>query len=133
MVTDFVDSNVLIYCLKFGDPRRNRALDAVKRAPSTSVQALNELVSISRRKLRLSPEEANDAAATLQAILGIIHPLLLIDHQRAHEISKQYRLQWWDSLLLAVALRTGARRFLSEDLQQGQVIDGQLTITNPFS
>ena len=42
------------------------------------------------------------------------------------------RKRWWDCLLLASALELGCTHFLSEDLQDGQVIEG-LTIVNPFA
>ena len=39
---------------------------------------------------------------------------------------------FWDALIVAVAMRSGARRVLSEDLNPGQVIAG-VTIENPFA
>lgn len=48
----------------------------------------------------------------------------------------QVRYSWWDCLLLASALELGCTHFLSEDLQDGQIIaDGtrSLTIVNPFA
>lgn len=128
----FVDSNVLIYCLKLDDPRRAVALQTLRESPSTSVQALNEFASVARRKLGMRPEDVRDASATLQAWLGEIHPLLVEDHDRAHEIVAAYRLQWWDALIVATALRAGAGRLITEDLQHGQVIEGRLTVLNPF-
>ena len=131
-MSDFIDSNVLIYSLKLDDPRRTIALQTLERRPTTSVQALNEFASVARRKLRMAPEEVRDASAALQEWLAEIHPLLVVDHNRAHEIVARYRLQWWDALIVATALRTGADRLITEDLQHGQLIDGRLTIENPF-
>lgn len=128
----FVDSNVLIYCLKAGDPLRAVALDRLQESPSTSVQALNEFASVCRRKLGMQPDEIRDASVTLQTWLEEIHPLLVEDHDRAHEIVASYRLQWWDALIVATALRAGADRLITEDLQHGQLIEGRLTVVNPF-
>lgn len=128
----FVDSNVLIYCLKVDDPRRTVALETLQGSPHTSVQALNEFASVARRKLRMRPDDVRDASVALRAWLGEIHSLLVEDHDRAHEIVASYRLQWWDALIVATALRAGADRLITEDLQHGQVIEGRLTIENPF-
>jgi predicted nucleic acid-binding protein len=38
---------------------------------------------------------------------------------------------FWDALIIEAALAGGAERLLTEDLQDGQVIDG-LRIENPF-
>jgi predicted nucleic acid-binding protein len=131
-MSDFIDSNVLIYSLKLDDPRRTIALQTLERRPTTSVQALNEFASVARRKLRMAPEEVRDASAAVQEWLGEIHPILIVDHNRAHQIAVRYRLQWWDALIVATALRTGADTLITEDLQHGQVIEDRLTVVNPF-
>jgi predicted nucleic acid-binding protein len=47
-------------------------------------------------------------------------------------MAEDARIGFWDALILAVAVRSGARRVLSEDLNAGQKIAG-LTIHNPFA
>ena len=39
---------------------------------------------------------------------------------------------YWDSLIIAAALEAGCTTLYSEDLQHKQVIEGVLTILNPF-
>lgn len=39
---------------------------------------------------------------------------------------------FWDALILEAAISTGADRLFTEDLQDGQIIEG-LRIENPFS
>lgn len=51
---------------------------------------------------------------------------------RARRIRSHTGYSWWDCLLLAAALQLGCRYFLSEDLQDGQTIQG-LTIVDPFA
>ena len=51
---------------------------------------------------------------------------------KAIEIKERYQLQFYDSLILATALENGCNIVYSEDMQNGQVIDNQLTIVNPF-
>ncbi|MGH9739896.1 MAG: hypothetical protein ACRD4X_15110 [Candidatus Acidiferrales bacterium] len=54
------------------------------------------------------------------------------------EVSKAFRIEdesqigFWDALIVASAVRAGAERILSEDLNAGQRIAGIL-IENPFA
>lgn len=47
------------------------------------------------------------------------------------EIHLQYQYSFWDSLIIEAATRCGAKLLLSEDLSDGQIING-VTIKNPF-
>lgn len=51
--------------------------------------------------------------------------------ERAWAIQDRYGFAWWDSLIVASALVGRCGYLLSEDLQDGQRIDG-LEILNPF-
>jgi predicted nucleic acid-binding protein len=51
---------------------------------------------------------------------------------RAWTLSQRYGFSHFDSLVIATALDAGCERLYTEDLQHGQVIDGHLTILNPF-
>ncbi len=45
---------------------------------------------------------------------------------------EHYRFSFYDSMLVAAALISGAKLLYSENLQHGQVIDNQLRVINPF-
>ena len=49
----------------------------------------------------------------------------------AIDISERYGYSYWDSMIIEAAIRGGSTVLISEDLQDGQVIDG-VTIRNPF-
>lgn len=49
----------------------------------------------------------------------------------AFRIEDEARISFWDALIVAAALKAGAGRILSEDLNAGQVISG-VRIENPF-
>lgn len=51
--------------------------------------------------------------------------------ESAWRIVDRLGFSWWDSLIVAQALASGASTLLTEDLQDGQEIDG-LRIVNPF-
>jgi len=50
----------------------------------------------------------------------------------AVHVHESAQLHWYDSLIVAAALESGARLLYSEDLQDGRRFAG-LTIRNPFS
>jgi predicted nucleic acid-binding protein len=52
--------------------------------------------------------------------------------RRAHDVEQQYRLSWWDSLVIAAAQLQGCVVLLTEDLQDGGVYGG-VTVRSPFT
>lgn len=58
----------------------------------------------------------NDGPAVLEAIT----------------ICKKYKYSFWDSLVINAAVKGGAKIILTEDLSEGQVIEG-IRIQNPFN
>lgn len=131
-MSDFIDSNVLVYILLEQDPRFETALAILDQGPITSVQALNEMVSVARSKYRVDWPRLNAAVDLVGQLAAEIHPLLPEDNRRARRLAERYKLQWWDALIVATALRAGADRLITEDLQHGQVIEERLTVVNPF-
>ena len=49
----------------------------------------------------------------------------------ASEIQERNQLSFWDAMILATAVRSGAAVLLSEDLNHGQVVEG-VRVENPF-
>ena len=55
-----------------------------------------------------------------------------LEQYRGIEIKEKYKLQFYDSMILATALENGCNILFSEDMQHNQVIEDRLTIINPF-
>jgi predicted nucleic acid-binding protein len=53
-------------------------------------------------------------------------------HLKASRLRTQHQFSYWDSLIVAAALEAGCSVLYSEDMQDGQVIDGRLSIRNPL-
>jgi len=51
---------------------------------------------------------------------------------QSFEIKNRYSFSYWDSLILSSALENGCEVIYSEDMHDGQLIDGVLRIVNPF-
>ncbi len=60
---------------------------------------------------------------------GNLWPLTVL---KAIDLSKRLQFSYWDSLMLASALESGCNVFYTEDLQDGQYIDNQIVVINPF-
>jgi predicted nucleic acid-binding protein len=97
-----------------------------------SVRVLNEFVAVARRKLEKSWEEVRRALDILRVFCPEPVPFTVETHERAIQIAEGYGYSIFDSLIIAAALHVGASTLYSEDMRDGQAIDG-LTIRNPFS
>lgn len=135
---DFLDSNVLIYLFDREDPRRRRIAERlVEQAIETgaaiiSHQVVQETLNVVTRKIKpaLTAGEAQAALHDIFTPLWRVMPSPAV-YARALELQERYQYSFYDSLILAAALEAGCRRLLTEDLQNGQQIEG-LTIENPF-
>jgi len=128
----FLDTNILIYA--FSSDAKARRAQALLQDPFTvGVQGLNEFGSVARRKLQLDWPAVATAVNQIAVLSSNIVETTFSDIQRSISLAERYRLQLFDALMLAVALRAGCTTFLSEDMHDGLVIDDRLTISDPFA
>jgi predicted nucleic acid-binding protein len=128
----FFDSNVLIYAMVSGDSRRERAQQLVEQGGAISVQVLNEFVAVARRKMHMPWNEVTEALDAIRILCSPPVPITISTHESALQIAQQHGYEIYDALIVAAALEARCATLYSEDLQDGQVIDGKLTIRNPF-
>lgn len=127
----FVDSNVLIYA--YSDDPRSAVAQAVCAKPHViAVQSLNEFAAVAHRKLGYGWERVGPCLDAIVDLADLIMPLTIETHSLGIALAKRYKLQIHDSLIVAAALETGCDLLLSEDMQDGLVIEEALTIRNPF-
>lgn len=129
----FFDTNVLVYIVGQTDERTPAAEALVAGGGVVSVQVLNELASVARRKLRMTWEDIQEALAAIRVLCPAPVPLTIETHEAGLRIAAEYQLHIYDALVAAAALEARCKTLYSEDLQDGQVIDGRLTIRNPFT
>ena len=132
MSPPFLDTNVLIYAALQPDPRSDAARALLRDGGVVSVQVLNEFANVARRKLRRSWPEVRQALAAVRALCPAPRPLTAATHEAALALAERTGYAVYDALILASALEAGCDIVCSEDLQDGQVVDGRLTIRNPF-
>jgi predicted nucleic acid-binding protein len=130
----FIDTNVLIYGYSEDEPdKRQRAIDCVRSGEAwISTQVLNETINVLKRKFSLSYSQIRDAVQELSEGFPIV--LVSVNTiEMALNLAERYQYSYFDSLILASALEAGCQILYSEDLQDGQRIENQLMIVNPFS
>lgn len=126
------DSNVLIYIIADDPVKAERGRFLIAEGGTISVQVLNEIVNVSRRKLRLEWPPIVAYLKRLKQLLNVV-PVDTAIHDRAIALSWRYDLAFYDAAIVAAALLHGCDTLWSEDMHDGLVIDGRLTIRNPFA
>jgi predicted nucleic acid-binding protein len=126
----FIDSNVILYLLSSDSAKANKAEALLEAGGVISVQVLNEVVSVCQRKLKM---DWNEIEAVLQAVKASVEivPLTEATHDTAVQICKRYQLSFYDAHICSAALFAGAKLLLTEDMQDGMVVDS-LVVNNPF-
>lgn len=131
MTRSFVDSNVVVYA--YSEDERALAAEAVLRlAPVISVQVLAEFTSVARRKLGFDWARINRSIADLLIVCTTVLPISMPTHSSARGIAERFKLRIYDATIIASALESGCDTLFSEDMRDGMVIEGALTIRDPF-
>jgi predicted nucleic acid-binding protein len=133
----FIDTNILVYAHDVDAGEKHRIAQAVllelweKHTGVLSVQVLQEFyVTMTRKVLRPLP---------LNRVRNIIRDYLawyieindLISILTASQIEEDYKISFWDALIISAASKAKAGKILTEDLKSGQMIEGIL-IENPL-
>ena len=131
-----LDTNILVYAVDRTDGHKNAvARSIIVHASQTDIvltqQVLGEYLNVVRKSDRdLQPALRETAERFERLFIMVPTPKSLLLH--AFDRSVRYQLQYWDALIVSVCLENQVTHLLTEDLQDGQIIDG-LTVLNPFA
>lgn len=128
----FVDTNVIVYAFGGDDPRREVAQALLAWGVVTGVQVLNEFVAVARGKLKMPWADVLEAVAAMRVLCPSPVPLMIETHEAALRIAQRHGYGIFDSLIIAAAVQAGSSALYSEDMRDGQVIEG-VRIRNPFA
>jgi predicted nucleic acid-binding protein len=131
-VKPFFDTNIPIYAFSEDDPRTEVARVLLATGGIISVQVLNELTNVLRRKLKFGWKEVKEALDALRVLCPSVTSITPETHEKALQIAERYGYRIYDSLIIAAALSAKSTTLYSEDMNDGQVIENVLTIRNPF-
>ena len=133
----FLDTNIIIYAY---DATAGMKHEIAKKTVIDlwnsglgiiSTQVLQEFFVASTKKLP-KPLDKKLAKEIIQDLLK--WEVMINDGESilaAIEIHLRYNYSFWDSMIIESAIKSGALLLLSEDLSDGQIING-VTIKNPF-
>jgi predicted nucleic acid-binding protein len=131
MPGSFFDTNVLVYLASADAEKADRAESVIARGGDISVQVLNEIGNVARRKMQMSWPETRAFLDTLRSLLTV-HPLTVQTHETGLDLAQRYGLSIFDAMIAASALQAGCETLWSEDMQHGMTLDAGLRIVNPF-
>ena len=126
----FIDTNVLLYLLS-EDARKADLAERLLSGSQISVQVLNEIANVARRKLNMSWAEINEFLNLIRSLCSV-QPLSIETHEHGCAIAERYGLSLYDAMIVAAAILADCQILYSEDMQHGLHIYEQLQIQNPF-
>ena len=128
----FIDTNVLAYAYDADSGEKGeRAREILGEVDGAvvSTQVLLELFAVLTRKLELTRDAAEEAVESLMGLEVVPTDARLV--REGLRISRDHDLSHWDAMIVAAAATSGCEILLTEDLNDGQVIEG-VRIANPF-
>lgn len=134
----FVDTNIIVYAYDRDAGKKYQIASKLVKdlwhsgLGVLSTQVLQEFFVTVTNKIS-SPLDIVKAAGIVKnlskwnVIVNDVNILLA-----AIEIHEEHKFSFWDSMIIAAAIKGGAKALLSEDLSDNQEIEG-LIIKNPFN
>jgi predicted nucleic acid-binding protein len=130
----FIDTNILVYIQRTDDPQKKRisemATDFFDCVVST--QVLNELCNIFTKKYPVSIDKVK---ILLNSILENCDLVTVTDGfiAPALDLHQSLSISYFDALMVVAALKANCKYLITEDMQDGLIVDGKLTIVNIFN
>lgn len=129
----FVDTNLLVYSISTDVVKSGKIEHLFLKSFDfvVSTQVINEFVHTCHRK-HLLP--ADDIRRIVEDFL-LFFELMTIEETTilmAFDLKARHGFSWYDALIVAAALENGCDTLYTEDLHHGLVVEGRLTIQNPF-
>lgn len=129
----FLDTNLLIYYYSEDEGEKGLMVRnlILSKEVVISTQIINEFSYIMLRKFKKKPDLIRAIIEEWRNIFEIedLTPGLSIEALSLH---KKYKFSFWDSLVIAAAIKSNCTTLFTEDLQHEQVINNQLKVCNPF-
>jgi len=128
----FIDTNIAIYAYSVGDVEKyQKSKDAINNNECfVSTQVLNEYCNVGIKKLHIPVSVIQDDINNILLNCSLV-VVELDTIQHALALQGRFSFSYYDCLIVASALEAGCDYLFTEDLQDGQAIDG-LTIRNIF-
>lgn len=129
----FIDSNIWLYAfINNSEERKSKIAKNIIAANNIiiSTQVINEVSVNLIKKAKFSESNIQELVRDFYFNYQVIDIdiTILID---ASKLRQNYCFSYWDSLIVASALKAPAKILYSEDMQNGLIVD-EMTVVNPF-
>jgi len=129
----FIDTNIFIYYQSSNDITKHNISETVINTFDCviSTQVLNEICNVLTRKYPTPLSEISKYILDILASSDVViinYPLI----QQALDYHKKYSISYYDSLMVVAALEANCKYLISEDMQDGLIIDNKLQILNIY-
>jgi predicted nucleic acid-binding protein len=135
MTKVFFDTNILVYAHNTGEGQKNTIARALfvshghNHEVALSTQVIQEFWVTMTKKLGVDKEQIRSQVESLMGTqLQIVQPLDILN---AIHWQMQWKISFWDALILVSAKRAGAAVLYTEDLSHGRLYNGVKAV-NPF-
>ncbi|MCL2108484.1 MAG: PIN domain-containing protein [Oscillospiraceae bacterium] len=130
----FFDTNIFIYMYAVSEPHKKETCLSLLDSGVcvTSTQAINEICNVLTRKIQTPFEDIKKIVNDIYNICEV----RIIQKQtalNALDLKERYGFSFFDCLMLSSALESDCAILYSEDMADGQVIEGKIKIVNPFN
>ena len=135
----FLDTNIFVYAFLASEPRkRAKAVELIEACLGSgrgcvSYQVVQEFANVARKKFATCLSASDCKAfidAAMQPLNRVASSTALV--HSALGLQDELRYSFYDCLMVAAALQSGADTLYTEDLQHWQLVRGTLRIVNPF-
>ena len=130
----FLDTNLLIYLYSEKElAKRSIACEIIDKYDCMiSIQSIKEASNVWYKKFGWNGAKIEKHINNLVLLCDDILQISIKTVFSAISIKDKYAFSFYDCLIIASAIEADCELLFSEDMQDGQVINGTLKITNPF-
>lgn len=127
-----IDINILLYSVDLFDPAKQEAsIQLIAKSSDISSQRVSEFSNVCLRKWKFPKEKVGEIVTAMVGKYEFI-PVIRQIIVHAIEIMPKYRLQFFDAIIITVALDEGCEILYSGDMHHNLLVEKSLKIINPF-
>jgi predicted nucleic acid-binding protein len=127
-----LDTNILVFLFdEFFIDKREIAGSFVDANLIISAQVVSDFLNVSKRLLKIPKLDILQKCNEITRKCTIV-PTTQIVLNHAEKLITQYDLQLFDAIIVASALEANCTILYTEDMHHGLIIEGTLSIINPF-
>ena len=127
----FLDTNILLYLLSDNAEKATKVEQLLQQKPIISVQVLNEITNVTRRKFSMSWKDIKELLHLIQSFCSV-EPITLHTHRDGLKLAERYQLSTYDAMIIASAAVSDCSILYTEDMQDGLRVHETLQLCNPF-